>query len=67
MGLDAKNCDVFFPKNRQNRTFGQFFLEIGQNYRGRKYVHVFPWGRKHTVRPILSPLKNFDFSENLRF
>ena len=29
-------------------------------------AHVFPWGRKHIVGLILSPLKNFEFSENLR-
>ena len=43
------------------------FLAIGQNYQGRKYAHVFPWGQKHTVGLILSQLKNFEFPENLRF
>ena len=49
----ANKLGHFFLKNRENRTFSKFFLEIGQNYQVRKYVHVFPWGRKHTVKVIL--------------
>ena len=42
--------------------FPNFFLEIGQKCYGRKYAQVFPLGQKHTVRVILSPMKDFDFS-----
>ena len=54
-------------KNQENRIFKKNFLEIGQNFQGQKPSHVFSWGRKHTVRLILSPLKIFEFSENLGF
>ena len=53
----------FFCKNREKRDFLKFFLEIGQNWQGRKYAHVFPWVRKHTVRVISSPWENFEFLE----
>ena len=35
------------------------FLEIGRNNQGQKYAHVFPWGRKHIFRVILSQLRQF--------
>ena len=45
----------------------KMYPQIKSYHQGQKYVHVFPWDRKHTVRPILSPFKKLEISENLRF
>ena len=38
---------------QEKHDFCLFFLEIGQNFQGRKHAHVFSWRRKQTLGVIL--------------
>ena len=54
------NIDITFSLLDQDFVYKS---DIRNNYQGRKHAYVFPWGRKHTFRVILSPLENFEFLE----